>query len=158
MNIEILKYLEENPFRTPNGEIKSGNRGLTVAQIEALETKYNGGNPFPKALRELLFLAGDYCYFFAPVPGGPERNQDFNRELMTEFLPTSSLWITRPFYVLSCYSVGDAFQFVYLDEGIEDPPYYDIDLETGEIRDIFPSLSACVNYYIDRVKAGRNPF
>jgi hypothetical protein len=48
--------------------------------------------------------------------------------------------------------------FVYLDEGLEDPPYYDIDLETGEIREQFPTLSECVTYYVNRVKAGRNPF
>lgn len=61
MNIEILTYLEENP-------IKFGQRknypieGLPLTEIEALETKYNGGNPFPKASRSRSHLASVLPY------------------------------------------------------------------------------------------------
>ena len=39
---------------------------IPLTEIEQLETKYNNGNSFKKKkkkkLRELLFLAGEYCY------------------------------------------------------------------------------------------------
>lgn len=63
MNIEILTKLKDNPKRNPN---KLGyefeNEGLSVVEIEQLEQDWNNGNNFPKALRELLYLGGAYCY------------------------------------------------------------------------------------------------
>lgn len=56
MNIEILTYLEQTPKANPNNPNEPDeNEPLTETEIEVLETLYNNGNPFPKALRELLF-------------------------------------------------------------------------------------------------------
>ena len=34
---------------------------IDLSGIANLEATFNNGNPFPTALKELLFLAGDYC-------------------------------------------------------------------------------------------------
>ena len=57
MEINYLKKLQENIniFQYPCEPI-------SMIEIESLEQTYNSGNPFPKVLKELLFLAGEFCY------------------------------------------------------------------------------------------------
>jgi hypothetical protein len=65
MNIEYLTYLRDNPIKYPNDlEDQYPIKGIPLSEIEALETKYNNGNVFPKALRELLFLAGTVVMYW----------------------------------------------------------------------------------------------
>jgi hypothetical protein len=154
MNIEILKHLQENPEAYPND---SGNkhaiRGISITEIEALETKYNNGSPFPKVLRELLYLAGDFCYVLAyGLNETQEELQEDQRELMADQGQT----ISRPFYVLDCYSYGDTFLFIYLDEG-DNPPFREFTIEEGTIRTL-ATLKDFINSRIDRTQASYNPF
>jgi hypothetical protein len=57
MEIKYLKELELNPTLR-NQTIKP----IPESEISELEQLYNDGKEFPLALRELLFLAGSYCY------------------------------------------------------------------------------------------------
>lgn len=112
MEIEILKNLEDNPKGQPEFDLE--NESLSLSEIEILEGVYNNGNPFPKALREYLYLAGRYCWLL----GGSKEEQIAVREQLAYF----GLEIVRPFYVL--YYDGETFDIVYLDEEDDDPKYY----------------------------------
>jgi hypothetical protein len=60
MTIELLKKLEKYPLKG-----NKASRGLSLPQIEELELEFcPNGVQFPKALREFLFLAGEYCVYF----------------------------------------------------------------------------------------------
>ncbi len=54
MEIEYLKTLRDNPVDF-GVTMNYTNRGIPITEIEQLEQTWNNGNPFPKALRELLF-------------------------------------------------------------------------------------------------------
>jgi hypothetical protein len=112
MDIEILKNLEANPHLEPSISV---NKPMTLSEIASLELLYNlNGNPFPKAVKELLFLGGNYNWIFG---SSDEFMQNFIREEMAE----DGLVITRPFLVL--YNYDQSFGFVYLDEGVDNPIY-----------------------------------
>jgi len=155
MEIEYLIYLKDNP---------SGNwsvEPISLQEIVHLEKLYTNGNSFPKALKELLFLAGKYCYVLDyGVFESQQQMQDFVRSEMVD----ENRVITRPFFAVDVYNSGDQFIFIYLDEG-DDPPTYEAHLYHDPMRDggdwiwqVTPSLSALINHGIDRVKQGRNPF
>ncbi len=55
MEIQYLSEIVNNPNLKKSWE----NKGVTIEAIQELETKYNKGNPFPVAIREFLFLAGE---------------------------------------------------------------------------------------------------
>jgi hypothetical protein len=60
MKIEYLAKLKDNPSAYPNDkDYKSTIQPILIEEIEHLEQLYNSGNPFPKVLKELLFLAGN---------------------------------------------------------------------------------------------------
>jgi len=111
MDIEILKNLEANPYLEPSVSV---NKPMTLGEIQSLEHLYNNDSPFPKAVKELLFLGGKYNWIFG---SSTEFVQDFIREEMAE----DGLAITRRFLVLDRYD--QSFGFVYLDEGVDDPVY-----------------------------------
>ncbi len=153
MEIEFLKYLEENPIKkgiSNDWPIKP----IPLCEIETLETTYNNGNPFPKALRELLYLAGEYCYV---LDYGVHDSQGALQIAERQYLIDQGNTISRPFYVIDCYNDYDQFLFVYLDEG-DNPPVYEFMLGEGSIRMIDKSLSIYINKSIDLVKRGINPF
>ncbi|MCC2589771.1 hypothetical protein [Chryseobacterium sp. MFBS3-17] len=56
MNITYLTKLQENPVKG-----SFSNEPLSLNEIQQLENLYFSGNSFPKALAEMLFLAGQYC-------------------------------------------------------------------------------------------------
>ena len=164
MNIQFFTELKDNPIEF-GGEMNFANRGIPLSEIEQLEQDWNNGLPFPKALRELLFLAGDFCYVLDT--GLMESQQEMQEE--------ARLWMTeegqvrvisRPFYVLEVRN-EEQFVMVYLDEG--DNPnihsvYLDHDSEQylgsgiGWNYDIGKTLKDFIKVRIDKVKQGRNPF
>lgn len=118
MEIELLKYLQSNPTAYPNNSEYQGRiKPISLTEIQQLEIKYNNGHAFPKVLRELLFLAGNYCYVL-----------DYNIfETQEELQDAARSWllfynrnINRNFFVVDAYNAGDQFLFIYLDEG-DDP-------------------------------------
>ncbi len=157
MNIEYLKILRDNPYEYPqNLEESFTIEGISLTEIEQLEQTWNNGNPFPKALRELLFLAGDYCYVFN---FGIYDTQQELQEAMREDLVDNGKTITRPFYVMDTWN-ADQYYFVYLDEG-ENPNIYEaLPYEDSSIwlRNTHNNIKSLAEHRIARVKKGENPY
>lgn len=112
MEIQYLQYLRDNP--KASSEARFSIESISLEEIEQLEIKYNNGKQFPKALRELLFLAGEYCYVLDyNIFDSQEELQDEAREWLQKYNRT----INRPFFAIDAYNAGEQFLFVYLDEG-----------------------------------------
>lgn len=65
MEIKYMKMLHDNPSQYPGKTPEFSNKGISfpggpIKGIEKLEQDY--GAPFPVALKEFLYLAGDFCY------------------------------------------------------------------------------------------------
>ena len=157
MNIEYLKMLRDNPAMYPNDiDYKGEIRGIPLTEIEQLEQTWNNGNPFPKALRELLFLAGEYCYVFSY---GIFDTQQELQEAMREDMAERNKSISRPFYVLDTWG-GDQYYFVYLDEGDNPYIYEALPNEDSSIwlRNTGNTIKSKSESRIARVKRGENPY
>lgn len=162
MDIIYLTDLKNNPVKYGikyEVNIDFNIEGLTIAEIEELELLYNAGSPFPQALRELLFLAGKYCYV---LDYGGFNNLQRMQELVYENMIDSDHIITRPFFAIDIYNASDAFLFIYLDESSDPVVYcgnYEHEVSTPEwIYKISDSLSEFINRGVALVKAGRSPF
>lgn len=155
MHIEYLKELEKNAYYFGNPNKK--NKPISETEIAHLEQLYNDGKSFPKALTELLYLAGDYCYVFDyGLNESQEELQEFVRENLFEYEKA----LARPFFVIDVYNAGDQFLFVYLDAG-DDPAVYQATYyfeQSDWIKEIKPHLSELVERLIERVKEGISPF
>jgi len=164
MEITYLKKLQEN--------LNIGYspcQPLPISEIENLEQTYNNGNPFPKVLRELLFLAGEDCMvldYGAEDEDGLSTQVGLQEWIRTMFAFKGTPLFTRPFYVIEIWQ-GYVFSFIFLDEG-DNPMIYDsvfspddapLDWAPGTYYDnsnmTIPTL---LSMRIDDVKAGRNPF
>ena len=153
MEIKILKGLQE-----PNSFRPYPNKGLSMERIEALEQAYNNGNPFPRGLRELLYLAGDYCNVLDYSTDTAEKLQLRARQEMTDYGMTN---LIRPFYCIDTMGGYDsgAFTFVYTDEPGEDPHLNTAFLVENRVQGFEKAfLSAYINVKLDNIRQGRNPF
>ncbi|MFD2603554.1 hypothetical protein [Flavobacterium suzhouense] len=155
MEIEYLKELQKNPYRS--GKLDLNNEPIPESEIIHLEQLYNQGKTFPKALRELLHLAGNFCYV---LDYGVNESQEELQEYVREKLDFRNKIISRPFFVIDIYNVGTQCLFVYLDEG-NNPPVYEgfySDKTSEWIRLISYSLSKYIDTLLVEVKEGKNPF
>lgn len=157
MNIEYLKLLRDNPVKNPNSTgHKFIIRGISLTEIEQLEQTWNNGNPFPKALRELLFLAGEYCYVFNY--GVYDTQQELQEEKREDMVDNGKT-ITRPFFVMDTWN-ADQFSFVYLDEG-DNPYIYDANSYKDSsiwFKNLGHTIKSLSESRIARVKRGENPY
>lgn len=152
MEIEILTYLRDNPARYPgNTEYEARIELMSFSEIQNHEMLYNNGKPFPKVLRELVFLAGKYCYVFDHNILEIDELQEDPREWMEE----NNKVINHPFYVIEICDSSESFLFVHLDEG-DDPIVRHAELYNEEYNVLFISclcrLSAFINHRIDMKK------
>ena len=163
MDIKYLTLLNNNRSVTSfgTGFVKTL-QPISEAEIISLESAYNNGHTFPSALRELLFLAGNYCYVLDyGMNDSQEELQQYARENLTEYGRTFS--INRPFYVIDVYGASDQFIFVYLDEG-QNPMVYEavlfhkLESEGSWIRELKVSLSEYIELGIKKILSGINPF
>jgi len=164
MEIQYLTYLRDNPFGNPGSlSDKDPIEPMSLEEIEILEALYNNGNPFPKALKELLFLAGNSCYV---LDKGIYPTQEKMQQFVRNRLIRAGKTISRPFYTIDIYNGPEQCIFVYLDES-ENPQtygaYYFADDSSPNsspkfIEKIELSLTELINHRIDRNKVGRNPF
>lgn len=148
MEIDFLSNLSNQP---PNENNYAIIRGISLNQIEELEELYNNGKLFPKALRELLFLAGDFCYALNRIW---YKNQQEIQTASKEWLLEYNVIIEKPFFVIAAYSIGESFSFVYLDEG-NDPIVHQTYLSNNTkmvLRNLNKTLSTYVNSCIDLTK------
>lgn len=158
MEIVYLNKLQNNPVKygvTKNFPIIP----ISEQEITQLEQLYNNGNSFPKALKELLFLAGGDCYV---LDYGLNETQQELQEFVRENMQEENRVITRSFYAIDVYNAGDQFLFVYLDEG-DNPAvyighYWDSNDRLTWINLVTPSLSNFIDRKVERVKNGQNPF
>ena len=157
MEIQYLQYLRDNP--KASSEARFSIESISLEEIEQLEIKYNNGKQFPKALRELLFLAGEYCYVLDyNIFDSQEELQDEAREWLQKY----NRVINRPYFAIDAYNAGEQFLFVYLDEGDDSlvmsaylPQRNDVQfIESMQNK----KLSEFIKGRIDTIKQGYNPF
>lgn len=126
MDIKYLTQLKDNPVI-----YRFRNEPMTIAEINQLESKYNQGKEFPRAIREFLFLAGNFNNFGFDLIDGIEYIQECARKELED----SGSKIDRPFFAFDQLTRCEYFVFVYLDEEVENPktyvcsPYYRSDNE-----------------------------
>ncbi|MES2239026.1 MAG: hypothetical protein V4497_02075 [Bacteroidota bacterium] len=94
MEIDFLNHFKDSTSDLSYTDRKFEISGISLNQIEQLEQFYNNGHLFPKALRELLFLAGDSCYALNRLWYNTQQEiQTSTREWLNEY----SKNIARPF-------------------------------------------------------------
>ena len=144
MEIEYLTDLQNFSSTKYDGTIIT-NKPISIEEILELEKQFNDGKLFPKALRELLFLAGGSCELLDYTIFKQKELQEF----IIENLKEDGLEIKRPYYVLEAYDAGSRFYFVYLDEG-DNPMVYMAknDYEELELIKIAATLSAFLSNLI----------
>ncbi|WP_196885401.1 hypothetical protein [Aureivirga sp. CE67] len=146
MEIKYLKIVEENP----NIGI-SANIGFSIEKIELIEQKYNNGKKFPQALREFLYLAGDYNGFGFDTSEGIEDLQEKAKKIFSKY----GNHIGRPYFVVSKLNGLDTISFIYLDTNEEDPfvyhcdPYFDEKYEEQFIYARACELSKLIKNHIE---------
>lgn len=147
MTIEYMTKVKENP--KINNFV---NRGFSEEKIQKIESKYNRGKKFPKAVREFLYLAGDFNNFgFDDIDGIVDL-----QELANEELEMAGQKVDKPFFAFSVYN--SCYSVIFLDETKEDPKVYLIMpflAEGGAEPLIKPNgweFTALVNEHIYRVK------
>ncbi len=94
--------------------------GLTIDEIKNLEQKYNGGQPFPKAYKEYLYLAGKISGISLDTAFGFDWLQETSKKILEEY----GQEIKRPYFVIDQLDGCEQFGFFYLDENKEDPLIY----------------------------------
>lgn len=160
MKIEYLTSLRDHPAAYPNDtDYKAAIKGISLTEIDVLESSYNVGIRFPTALRELLYLAGKSCYVLSY---GMNKSQQEMQEQAREMLQEENRTIDRPFYAIDFYSDGEQFLFLYLDEGTEDPTVFCAYFGGGlGIEQVYPlkfTLSEYIKDGVEMVKKGYSPF
>src|SRR5688572_23641382 len=108
MEIKYLQALRDYPSAYPDKSYKKTIEPISLSEIATLEQLYNNGNPFPAALKELLYLAGDYCYV---LDYGMADSQQEMQEEVRERWAEERQEMTRPFMVIDVYNVNDQFLF-----------------------------------------------
>ena len=160
MEIKYLTQLNNN--RTVDG-ISGFSKTLQPIPLEEiiyLEKTYNADAQFPVALRELLSIAGSYCYVLDyGLNNSQQEMQESARELMNE----CGVSILRPFFVIDVYNASDQFLFVFLDDDQNDPNVYSACMPVPGIvkefpRDLKRTLSSYINRLVGVVLSGQNPF
>lgn len=156
MEIKYLGYLKDNPIEKGNTR-DWVNKSISLEEITHLEQFYNSGKRFPQALKELLFLAGGFCYV---LDYGRNKTQQEMQEHVRQCLVRYNRSIDRPFYAIDVYNPGDQMLFVYLDEG-DNPIVYNAVYEEPIDEWLVSTtltIAQIVNGRIDNVKKGWNPF
>lgn len=154
MEIQYLKMLKENPTKYGK-KFNSSIDGISIDEIIQLEQKYNNGKVFPKALRELLYLGGQDCYF---LEYGTNDSQEELQQFVREQIVNRHINITRPFYAIDVYNAYTTNLIVYLDEG-DNPTVHEIRYSEDEkISGVINTLQGYTESLIKRVKQGLNPF
>lgn len=156
MEIELLQNLRDNPHV---GLFE--NKGIPLEEIVVLESTYNNGNPFPSVLREMLFLAGEFC----PVLDfGLTDTQHEMQEETRYWLAKYNREIVRPFYVIDVYNAGEQCLCIYLDKDEPDPIVYSAVFysrpfdPTPWLHALTFTMSQLIDRRLDRLKNGENPF
>lgn len=158
MDIKYLTQLNDHPFiRTESPDVIFTLKPSDEAEIAELESTYNNAAPFPRALKELVLLAGNRCYVLSYGPSSSlKKLQESVRDSLIEYVKS----IDIPFFAIDVYSGNEQFIFVYLNEG-DDPIVRYVDLneeETDWIRSTNRKLSDYINALTLKLLSGTNPY
>jgi len=145
MKIEYLQKLRENPYEEINNKLLEI-KGISEAEINSLEQTWNNGNSFPKALKELLFLAGEN---FPGFSYGIGSTQNEFQVWIREHIARMSRVIDRHFFSINFFG-GIDFTFVYLDEG-DNPFVYHAYPYEEERLEWFTCSNLNLKDYIERI-------
>ncbi|MGY3793762.1 SMI1/KNR4 family protein [uncultured Aquimarina sp.] len=115
MEIKYLKSFADHP--TLAGWT---NKGLSVAQIQKLETQYLNGVQFPSSYREFLFIAGERTYIEADILDWDWMIEEAEERFEENNIP----YFERPIWITDQVDACNQFGFIYLDENVEDPIIY----------------------------------
>lgn len=161
MEIQYLKTMEAN-----SSFWNRKSRGFSLDKIEELEQKLNNGIPFPKALREYLFLGGEFNSLGFDHEGIGQDGSEWIalKKYYEKEMRKNNLSINRPYVVLDSYD-GAIFSFIYLDEG-DDPRPYNFSVSesykgsNGETIYPFPekTFSQLINRLVDYALRGLQPW
>jgi hypothetical protein len=136
MNIKYMKLLQDNPVQTPDDTIDFSIRSFDepLTEIKRLEDKYNQGNKFPKAFRELLFIAGEDCWARESAWSFEECMDDSKHRLEVE----AGYDFGRPYFVFEDGQSGDCARIFYLDEDDDDPVLHHVDYNSDwdDVNDV----------------------
>ncbi|PTX60505.1 hypothetical protein C8N46_106150 [Kordia periserrulae] len=114
--------------------------GISTEAILDLETKYNNSNPFPKAFREYLYLAGKIS-----GTGIVWNDWEMLQEDLQEFFETFNYSIGRPIFPFNKRDGGSIFSFFYLDEDKDDPDCYHL-MSGDYVGEKSPVIRSSNNY------------
>lgn len=150
MEIEYLKFLQIPDVA------QFENQPLYPSEIETLEQEFNHGESFPKVLKELLYLAGKYCYLLTFNSKSQSQMQHYAiKELQKE-----NLTIKHRFYVIDLGN--DDFSYISLEENNEDPILYCVYFGDSDDRGNLFSLNITLSKYLsngfEKIKNGYTPF
>lgn len=150
MELQYLNELEQNPKLT-----HFTNKGLSIEGILKLELEYNNCKPFPIAIREFLFLAGEDN----TIGFDTHHSIEILQQRAKENLDYCKQKIDRPFFAFDQLVDCEQFTFVYLDEDQNDPdvylaePYAALEEDDPLIRRYQEyTFSSLVNEHIRRIK------
>ena len=115
MEIKYLKKLKDY-----KGNRTFAREGISVEEIEEIETEFNNGMRLPSSFREYLFLAGKRNATALDNGNGLKWMQSFGKETLDLY----EVNIERPFFVISQWDNCMMFTFIYLDENSENPKVY----------------------------------
>ena len=161
MDIKYLTILTDYPTMTSSTGYVKRLEPISLDEIVRLESAYNNGNMFPTALRELLYLAGSYCYV---LDFGIYDTQFDMQVAVRSWLTDHNKAISRPFFAIDVYNAYDQFLFIYLDEGVDDPMVFQAVLynksndETQFSYSLNTQLSKYIEGGISMLLSGYNPF
>lgn len=131
--------------------------GLTPSQIIHLEQLYNNSNQFPKILKELLLLAGNYCNC---LDYGPyDSMQEMQAEGRSNFKQMRNIVISRPHFYVEMLS-NELNLFIFLDEG-DNPEINQIAdnaTSTNFFRRTGLTIKSLIEARIQDYNKGDNPF
>jgi len=153
MDITILKSYSANKNSLERHRLRNP-EGMSLTEIQELETALNGGNLFPKAFREYLYIGGRFnaLGFNTGLGDFVGLNKFYKNKIKAR-----GLKIDRPCLFIDNFE-GEIGMFFYLDEITDDPVLWncsvneDYDSDDGKAiwKVPHPNFSTIIN---DAVKA-----
>ncbi len=160
MDITILRKYDLNKNNLNLHRLQNP-EGMSMTEIQDLETALNHGNPFPKAFREYLYIGGKYNALGFNTGLGDFKGMD---TYYKKKVKARGLKIDRPYLIIDSFE-GYIFMFIYLDEGDNPTVWFcsiDEDYDSEDGKSIWklpdPNFSALVDDLVNKALKGLTPW